>query len=143
LFLNDSIICFIERNQDENLKEARTILRRLRQRDLYRFADQTIVPPELWNEVTSDKISPQEILKYCENNEKMDADDIIVQFLTLGYAMKERNPIDSVGFFTKYNDSKIVTSLDINLDFNQKRARIWIHPRTLQGGQCKNLFQTT
>lgn len=45
VFLNDSIICFIERSNEESLKEARTILRRLRQRDLYRFADQTIVPP--------------------------------------------------------------------------------------------------
>ncbi|KAJ3370163.1 SAM domain and HD [Kappamyces sp. JEL0680] len=107
-FLNDTILSVIERSETECLKESRRILRRLRSRDLYRFADQTLIPVELFDEIDCTTITSREIYKHCDQ-ESLNEDDIIVQWLTLNYAMKDRNPVDSVKFFTKYDAVKTVS----------------------------------
>lgn len=111
-FLNDSILCLIERSTDSDLNDARRLLRRLRQRDLYRFADQTILCPELFETIDRSTISSNKIYELCADKDELLASDIIVQWLTLNYAMKDKNPIDSVGFFTKYDASKTVCPLN-------------------------------
>ncbi len=106
-FLNDTIISLIERSTDAELDDSRRLLRRLRQRDLYRFADQTILCPELFEDLDNSRITSEKIYELSDKDDMYES-DIIVQWLTLNYSMKDKNPIDSVGFFTKYDSSETV-----------------------------------
>lgn len=107
-FLNDSILSLIERSENEEMKEARRLLRRLRERDIYKFADQTLLPPEFFDAISEDTISSARIFEHCTQSD-LEETDIIVQWLTLNYAMKDKNPIDSVSFYTKYDSIKTVS----------------------------------
>jgi hypothetical protein len=108
MFLNDSIITTIERSTERELLESRKILRRLRVRDLYKCADQVILPNELLGELSEGDITANAILAMCEGAVDIQESDIIVQWLTLNYAMKDKNPVDSVHFYSKYDTKKSV-----------------------------------
>ncbi len=126
--LDDSILLFIERSESKELEKARKLIKRIRQvicflkkRDLYRFADQVIVPPEITSFVNENSITPYLIKKECKSDIK--EKDIIVQWLSITYSMKDKNPVDSVSFFNKFDTSKSVNIL--NIVENQKRTCIW------------------
>jgi HD superfamily phosphohydrolase len=108
LYLNDTILTIIERSATPQLQQARKLLRRVRTRDLYHCADQVIIPYELQTEISQSEISSEMILRHCDSHE-IQQDDVIVQWLTLNYAMKDKNPVDSVLFFSKYDPNKTVT----------------------------------
>ena len=107
LYLNDTILSFIERSTSKELDQSRKILRRLRLRDLYKCADQVILPDELHGIVTKDDFSEQSIANLCDSKD-IRKSDIIVEWLTLNYAMKDKDPMNSVGFYTKYDPNKLV-----------------------------------
>jgi hypothetical protein len=107
IFLNDSIVGIIERSTMPALDLSRRLLRRLRTRDLYRFADQTLIPLTLLDRITEETLNRKAIHQYC-NQDLVKDDDIIVQWLVLNYALKDKNPVDSVSFFTKYDTTKKV-----------------------------------
>ncbi|KAJ3274536.1 SAM domain and HD [Terramyces sp. JEL0728] len=104
--LDDSILLIIEKSDSKELAEARKIIKRIRQRDLYRFADQLIIPVEHFDDIDSTKITSA-IIKNQIPNPLITENDIIVQFMTLNYAMKDKNPVDSIRFFTKYDSAPI------------------------------------
>ncbi|KAJ3311505.1 SAM domain and HD [Boothiomyces sp. JEL0838] len=104
--LDDSILLLIEKSDSKELAEARDIIRRIRKRDLYRFADQLIIPVEHFDDIDDTKITSATI-KSQITNPSITENDIIVQFMTLNYAMKDKNPVDSIRFFTKYDSVPI------------------------------------
>ncbi|KAL5039111.1 hypothetical protein BDEG_27148 [Batrachochytrium dendrobatidis JEL423] len=116
--LNDSILGQIERSTCPELEASRETLLRMRKRDLYRLADQVIVPQALQQRLTKLHISPECIvqchLELCKSVERSSpystlvANDIIVQWLKLNYATKDRHPLESIRFYRKYgNDESI------------------------------------
>ncbi|KAJ3323988.1 SAM domain and HD [Boothiomyces sp. JEL0866] len=104
--LDDSILLLIEKSEAKELAEARDIIRRIRKRDLYRFADQLIIPIEHFDDIDETKITSASIKSQIPNA-SITENDIIVQFMTLNYAMKDKNPVDSIRFFTKYDSIPI------------------------------------
>jgi HD superfamily phosphohydrolase len=105
MYLNDTILSEIERSTTPKLHQARKLLYRLRVRDLYHCADQVIIPFELQQEIDKSEITSAAILQECHGGEIVE-EDIIVQWLVLNYAMKDKNPIDSVLFYSKYDLNK-------------------------------------
>jgi hypothetical protein len=108
--LNDSILSVIEQSKTPETAKARKILHRLRKRDLYRCADALILPFELQNHPCIDKITANDIIAACESSD-VSADDVIVQKLVLNYAMKDKNPVDSVRFYSKNRPKESVFSI--------------------------------
>lgn len=47
LYLTDNIVHTIESSKCPELEEARGIIKRIRKRELYKFVDEFLVPPEL------------------------------------------------------------------------------------------------
>lgn len=47
LYLSDGILGTIERSKAPELEESRRILRNLRTRNLYKFVDEFLIPPDL------------------------------------------------------------------------------------------------
>ncbi|ORZ14001.1 HD phosphohydrolase domain-containing protein [Absidia repens] len=104
LNLTDDILRSIERSKSSELAEARAIMKRLRTRQLYKFVDEFLVPPSLVDKVTTDVITAQEIVSHQGDNDGLDINDVIVSKGKINYAMQDQNPVDSIRFFSKFND---------------------------------------
>lgn len=106
--LSDSILLEIERSTSDTLEKARAIVRRIRKRDLYRFVGMYLIPSKRsCSEALSDEereffknISAEMILQEVEEKDKVPSDDVIVNHLTLNYALKDKNPMENVRFYS-------------------------------------------
>ncbi|KAF8622436.1 hypothetical protein AX15_007020 [Amanita polypyramis BW_CC] len=127
LYLNDSLVLRIESSNEQELEEARGIIRRIRVRDLYKCVDYKVINwphREMFREnVTSERIveeakkAAEELPKDSpirgnrdrgrdENDDIIDyqsltPNDVIVDFSIMHYGMKEKNPLDSIEFYSK------------------------------------------
>ncbi|THV00010.1 HD-domain/PDEase-like protein [Dendrothele bispora CBS 962.96] len=130
LRLTDSILETIEASEVEELKEARQLVRRIRTRDLYRRVDYKVLPYDMRN-FAREKITPQRILDAVRERfschgegagSQVDAnglglDDIIVDFSTMHYGMKEKNPLDKVMFYSKSRPNQCYPAQDGDYSF--------------------------
>jgi deoxynucleoside triphosphate triphosphohydrolase SAMHD1 len=100
--LTDCIVKEIERSSDKELKKSRDILHRIRKRDLYKFVDEFNLPGELLNQK---EFSVESILENQEGD-NLTIDDLILDDHKFNYAMKDKNPVDSVYFYNKGSEEK-------------------------------------
>lgn len=104
LYMTDDIIRTIERSKCSELSESRRIVKDIRTRNLYKFVDEFLVPPELESHLNKDTITAQDIANYQTDNAGLVQEDVIVTFTKINYSMNESNPVDSIRFFSKFND---------------------------------------
>ncbi|KAG2226577.1 hypothetical protein INT45_005063 [Circinella minor] len=109
LNLTDDILRVIERSKTIELKKARTLMRRLRTRDLYKFVDELLLPTQLAGHINKNTITETEIVSYQSTNDHLTKDDVIVKWVKINYAMKDRNPVDSIRFYSKFNAQESFT----------------------------------
>ncbi|KAI8889665.1 HD-domain/PDEase-like protein [Backusella circina FSU 941] len=109
LHMTDDLIRSIERSKCPELEESRHIIKRLRTRDLYKFVDEFLIPPELRDRLNKNTIKAQDIINHQSNGDNLTQDDVIVIFTKLNYAMNDKNPVDSIRFFSKYNSQESFT----------------------------------
>eukprot|EP01007_Sphenomonas_quadrangularis_P001024 NODE_1907_length_729_cov_88.560294_g1604_i0.p1 GENE.NODE_1907_length_729_cov_88.560294_g1604_i0~~NODE_1907_length_729_cov_88.560294_g1604_i0.p1 ORF type:complete len:215 (-),score=84.58 NODE_1907_length_729_cov_88.560294_g1604_i0:83-700(-) len=95
------IIPQIEFSTDPELAYSRGLISRLRRRKLYRFAAEQILDPEAARRFP-DKVEPQQIVT-CSSG-KLRENDIIVQDLKIDYGFKDRNPVDQILFYDRWDD---------------------------------------
>ncbi|KAF5343308.1 hypothetical protein D9756_011590 [Leucocoprinus leucothites] len=114
IFLNDSILNQIESSTVPELAKSRAIVRRIRDRDLYKMVDYKVVE---WpfrtlfrDKVTSKKIV-DEVKRRASSDPlpddfpELEEEDVIVDLCTMHYGMKEENPLKFVKFYSKRNPS--------------------------------------
>ncbi|KAF0521644.1 HD phosphohydrolase domain-containing protein [Gigaspora margarita] len=97
--LNDSILYEIEYS-DPNCKEledSRNIVKRIRQRKLYKFVNECLIPKDRKG-ITKGNLNEREIAN-CGKD--LVEEDIIVDWQDLNYAKGEKNPVESVKFYKK------------------------------------------
>ncbi|KAJ3035053.1 SAM domain and HD [Rhizophlyctis rosea] len=104
IHITDCLLSEIARSTSPELAEARSILHRLKKRDLYRFADTLLLPnPRPSRKIKEEVITPRAIVGWQKDGEGIREEDVIVEWLTLNYAMGPSNPVDSVNFFKKWD----------------------------------------
>lgn len=77
MHLDDSILNEIARSTNHELYKSRLLLRRLRKRDLYRCADQVIVPADLISLLDKASITPELIVSHQTLSDDLVPGDII------------------------------------------------------------------
>ncbi|GAB5586934.1 hypothetical protein Unana1_01834 [Umbelopsis nana] len=103
LNLTDDILRVIERSKEEELAPARQIMRRIRTRDLYKFVDEYLIPKDLIEFLGKDKINAEEVISHQDDNAHLCTDDVLVEWLKINYAMKDKNPVDFIKFFNRWD----------------------------------------
>jgi HD superfamily phosphohydrolase len=97
-YLTDAILKTIESSRMPELEPARAVIRRLRKRDLYRLADELIIPSgefEKWKIPTA-----AELITYQPSSTiTLQEEDIIVDSHVNNYGMKDKNPINFIKFY--------------------------------------------
>ncbi|KAI0922134.1 hypothetical protein AcW1_004083 [Taiwanofungus camphoratus] len=129
LHLTDDLKARIERTEEPELAEARTILHRVNTRDLYRRVDYKVFP---WSQRTicREHFTPERIVRAAKtlsasggsvsqqnadpaDVEELNASHVIVDMAEMHYGMKDQNPLDSVMFYSKHHPDK---SMKAHLD---------------------------
>ncbi|KAK1219456.1 hypothetical protein PQX77_017828 [Marasmius sp. AFHP31] len=113
LRLTDFIMHEIKCSSHSELDGARRLFSRIEKRDLYKMVDWKLIPYET-SSVFKRQVTEQGIYQAIQDEplvslkvdeEELEAGDIIVEFTTLHHGMKEKNPLDSVKFYSKYSRS--------------------------------------
>lgn len=119
--MTDNILPHIESSRDPALKGAQAILKRIRHRDLYRFIAQKLL---IDKKLVAKHITPEEIVGNQDVSKhygiSLRPEDIIVNFHSLNWGLKDKNPVEAVRFFdSDYNLGKL----------------FWSHKHTFRGAQ--------
>ncbi|KAF0536927.1 HD phosphohydrolase domain-containing protein [Gigaspora margarita] len=97
--LNDSILSTIEHSDCEDLKASRDIIKRIKQRDLYRFVSECSIPKEHKELVTKKKLDDHFAEDSSLSTEIID--DLVIERLGLDYGKGGSNPVEKVIFYDK------------------------------------------
>ncbi|KAH8105417.1 hypothetical protein BXZ70DRAFT_887582 [Cristinia sonorae] len=155
IHLSDNIKDTIEETTDPRLEAARDIFARIASRDLYKMVDCNIIP---WDQqkLFKEQFTPERIVKAVkeykftpEDNVKpediaaLGVGDVIVDLSPMHYGMKDKNPLESVKFYSKRspNVSEHAGPSDISLilpaTFGEVLLRVFTRKRS-----CYGLVQT-
>lgn len=115
MYLTDNLLERIEMSREPELAESRSIIKRIRRRDLYRCVDWTIVKwPQrhLIQNINAEQIvTAAKAHNFAADGNDLDqelldeltADRVICDSALLHYGMKEKYPLDFVKFYGKHN----------------------------------------
>ncbi|KAJ1941667.1 hypothetical protein GGF37_003445 [Kickxella alabastrina] len=112
--LTDDILRDIERSRDPELQPARNIISRIHTRDLYKFVDEFILPADLDSLANSNNINEAAIVGLRADGDDFVERDVLINFCRIHYGMHKENPVDHVGFYSKYN---VFEKLSISSEF--------------------------
>ncbi|KAI9504646.1 hypothetical protein GGI25_000696 [Coemansia spiralis] len=101
--LTDDVVRDIERSKEPELKEARNLIARIHKRDIYKFVDEFILPPELASVADRSVINEAEIVGHRSTNDGFVEKDVLVEFSCIHYGMGKENPVDHIKFYSKYS----------------------------------------
>ncbi|RKP13824.1 HD phosphohydrolase domain-containing protein [Piptocephalis cylindrospora] len=101
--LTDTVLRQIEFSKDEALASSRDIIRRIRQRNLYRFVCEYLIPPNWMTHLTKEKINENAIIDHQPSGSHLNKEDVIVEWAKLNYGSGDKNPVDSVKFYSKHD----------------------------------------
>ncbi|XP_051121989.1 uncharacterized protein LOC127245266 [Andrographis paniculata] len=100
--LDDTILKTIETSTNQDLKESRDLLRRIRRRDLYQYCNEFAVPKDemdYFKDVTSQDI----ICSQESSHPTLNEDDIIVSNVKIDLSRGRNNPLERIKFFKDYD----------------------------------------
>ena len=99
--LTDNILRSIEfaPNEDGNLDKAKSIVRRIRKRDLYAFVDEILIPRSIAKILP--KVTATDITSFHSNNGsvQLTCQDIVVQDFSISWCNKERDPAENINYY--------------------------------------------
>ncbi|PCH41716.1 hypothetical protein WOLCODRAFT_71312 [Wolfiporia cocos MD-104 SS10] len=112
LHLTDDLRGRIEASDSPELAEARAIFHRVNKRDLYKCVDYKVFSYTQYDYLGT-HFTPERIVQAAQADglddvdpqlaEELDAKHVIVDLSRLHYGMREKNPLDSVSFYSKHN----------------------------------------
>lgn len=134
--LDDTILKRIEWSKESKLQKGRDLVRKIRRRELYQYVNDFAVPEE---DIIGFKPVTEVDITSCQGDNNIPGglrpDDIIIQNVKIDYAMKSKNPVDSVKFFQDYGDThsfhidKSKVSLLLPNSFIERKVRVFSKSR--------------
>ncbi|KAL0004193.1 hypothetical protein SO802_011754 [Lithocarpus litseifolius] len=108
--LDDSILKIIEISNEQELKEARDIIQRIRRRELYQFCNEFSVPKDKMEHFK--KITPQDIICSQKGGVTLEEEDIVVSNVKIDLTRGRNNPLQSIKFFKDYDSDEVFSIQD-------------------------------
>ncbi|XP_017631684.1 uncharacterized protein LOC108474250 isoform X1 [Gossypium arboreum] len=98
--LDDTIIKTIETAPDEELRESRDLILRIRRRNLYQFCNEYSVPKDQLEHFKD--VTAQDIACSQKNGVLLQENDIAVSNVRIDLTRGKQNPLESINFFKDY-----------------------------------------
>lgn len=100
--LDDTIIKTIETAPDQQLKESRDLILRIRRRDLYQFCNEYVVPKDRLENFKN--VSAQEVVCSQKNGGvTLREEDVVVSNVRIDLSCGRCDPLDRIKFFKDYD----------------------------------------
>ncbi|XP_057947916.1 uncharacterized protein LOC131143690 [Malania oleifera] len=103
--LDDSIIKTIETSHQQELKESRDLILRIRRRDLYQYCNEVAVPRSDMDHFKD--VTPQDIV--CSQKSEgitLKEDDVAVSNVRIDLTRGRNNPLENINFFQDYESDE-------------------------------------
>ena len=139
LRLTDCILRDIENSTASELQQARDLIGKLRRRQLYKMAGETIIPIPTKSDGSTPpagavmkQVTEADIIACRPAHSDLCESDIIVHNMTLNFAMKDKNPVDNILFYKANNPDKAFkipqsqVSLLTPSHFQEKYVRVFV-----------------
>ncbi|KAJ1935946.1 hypothetical protein FBU59_005219 [Linderina macrospora] len=101
--MTDEIVRDIARSREPELEVARTIIKRVQKRELYKLVDEFILPPDLSTIADPHIMNAAKITEFRSDNDDFSERDVLVDINRVHYGMKNHNPVEHINFYSKYN----------------------------------------
>lgn len=111
LQLTDHILEEIEFSSDQALAKSRDLIKRLKVRDIYRFACEIMLESESEFSMQNEEIVKAEIASLASNEgipEEISRDDIFLMVVSINFGFQKANPVEHTKFFHKGNLKSIL-----------------------------------
>jgi len=135
--LDDTILKRIEWSREPGLQKGRDLVRRIRTRDLYTYVNEYTVPE---HDIPNFTPVCETDITTCQGDNNVPGglrpEDIVVHNMKIDYAMKNKNPVDSVFFFQDYGDKncfhidKSKVSVLLPSNFMERKVRVYSKNRS-------------
>lgn len=103
--IDDSILKTIEISHDQELKEARDLILRIRRRDLYQFCNEFSVPKDKLEHFKD--ITPQDIVCSQGNGDiTLKEEDVVVCNVKIDLTRGRSNPLENINFFQDFESNE-------------------------------------
>ncbi|KAH8499973.1 hypothetical protein H0E87_015277 [Populus deltoides] len=103
--IDDSILKTIEISHDQELKEARDLILRIRRRDLYQFCNEFSVPKDKLEHFKD--ITPQDIVCSQGNGDiTLKQEDVVVCNVKIDLTRGRSNPLENINFFQDFESNE-------------------------------------
>ncbi|KAG4173577.1 hypothetical protein ERO13_A11G067400v2 [Gossypium hirsutum] len=102
--LDDTIIKTIETAPDEELRESRDLILRIRRRNLYQFCNEYSVPKDQLEHFKD--VTAQDIACSQKNGVLLQENDIAVSNVRIDLTRGKQNPLESINFFKDYESQE-------------------------------------
>lgn len=107
--LDDSILKTIESSSQQELKESRDLIQRIRRRDLYQYCNEFSVPKERLDHFRS--ITPQDIVCSQTNGANLKEEDVVVSYVKIDLTRGRANPLGRSTVVKKNSASQTIASV--------------------------------
>ncbi|GKV14505.1 hypothetical protein SLEP1_g25369 [Rubroshorea leprosula] len=102
--LDDSILKRIETSDNQELKEARDLILRIRRRDLYQFCNEFSVPKDELEHFRN--VTPQDIVcSQVNGGVTLEEEDVAVSNVKIDLTRGRKDPLESINFFKDYESN--------------------------------------
>lgn len=103
--IDDSILKTIEISHEQELKEARDLIMRIRRRDLYQFCNEFSVPKDKLEHFKD--ITPQDIVCSQGNGDiTLKEEDVVVCNVKIDLTRGRSNPLENINFFQDFESNE-------------------------------------
>ncbi|PWA01457.1 hypothetical protein BB558_002460 [Smittium angustum] len=106
LYLTDGIIEEIAKNSTKELESSRSIIHKMKKRNLYKLVSEALFLPLDIEKVGQDWISPEKLCEKKPKNSNLNPNDIRISWNFIHFGKKKENPVDYVNFYTKKEPTK-------------------------------------
>ncbi|KAJ4838157.1 hypothetical protein Tsubulata_046193 [Turnera subulata] len=104
--IDDTILKTIEISDEQELKEARDLINRIRTRNLYQFCGEFSVPQDKQDHFK--KITPQDIVcSQASSDVTLEEEDVIVSTIKIDLTRGMDYPLESVGFYENFEQKQV------------------------------------
>ena len=100
LNLTDSILSQIQVSKEPGLADAKSIIRRIQRRELYKVVNSALIPKEMEHLIK--RFTSENVIAGGGDavaTSGLTANDLIIDIYKINYALKDKNPVDHAHFF--------------------------------------------
>lgn len=106
LQLTDHILEEIEFSSDKTLEKSQELIKKLKARDIYRFACEIMLESELEFSMKNEEVVKAEIASLASKegiNEEISKNDIFLMVVSINFGFQKADPVEHTKFFHKGN----------------------------------------